>query len=72
MTIAASTIAPIAMAMPPRLMMLELDAQHMHAEIGDQHADRQRDDGDQRAADMQQEHDADERDDDALLDQRAS
>ena len=46
-------------------------AQQIHAEIGDQHAERQRDDGDQRAADMQQEHDADERDDEALLDERA-
>ena len=46
-------------------------AQHIHAEIGDQHSDRQRDDGDQRTADVQEEHDADERDDQALLDQRA-
>ena len=51
--------------------MLELKPQQMHAEIGDQHAERQRDDGDQRAAHMQQEHHADERDDEALLDQRA-
>ena len=36
---------------------------------GDQHADRQHQDGDQRAADMQQEHDADERDDDAFFGQ---
>ena len=47
-------------------------AQQIHAEIGDQYPDRQRDDGDQRAADMQEEHDADEGDDGALLDQRAS
>ena len=47
-------------------------AQQIHAEIGDQYPDRQRDDGDQRAADMQEEYDADEGDDDALLDQRAS
>ena len=47
------------------------DAEQLHAAIGDQHADRQHEDGDQRAAHMQQEHDADERDDQALLDQRA-
>ena len=46
-------------------------AQQLHAEIGDQHAERQRDDGDQRAAHVQQEDDADEGDDDAFLDQRA-
>ena len=40
-------------------------------QIGDQHAERQRDDGDQRAAHVQQEDDADQRDDEALLDQRA-
>jgi len=45
-------------------------AQEVHAEIGDQHPDRQRDDGNERAADMQQEHHADEGDDGALLDQR--
>src|SRR5438874_935788 len=43
----------------------------VHAEKGDQHTKRQRDDGDERTADMQQEHDTDERDDGALLDQRA-
>jgi hypothetical protein len=46
-------------------------AEQVHAEISDQHPERQRDDGDKRAADVQQEHDADERDDGALLDQRA-
>src|SRR6266446_7868897 len=44
--------------------------QHVHAEVGDQHSDRQRDDGDQRTTHMQEEHDADEGDDGALLDQR--
>ena len=66
-TIAASTIAPIAIAMPPRLMMLEL-TQQMHAEVGGQYAERERNDGDQRAANVKQEHDADERDDQALFD----
>ena len=71
-TIAASTMAPIAMAMPPRLMMFELRPSSCMAMNGDQHADRQHDDGHQRAAHVQEEDDADQRDDDALLDQRAA
>ena len=71
MTMAASIMAPTAMAMPPRLMMLEPSPIDLHRREGHQDADRQHQDGDQRAAQMQQEHDADERDDDALLDQRA-
>ena len=43
---------------------------HLHGDEGDQDADRQHQDRHQRAPDMQQEDDADERDDDALLDQR--
>ncbi len=39
-------------------------------DVGDQHAERQRDDGDQRATDVQQEDHAHERDDEAFLDQR--
>ena len=35
-----------------------------------QDAERQRNDGDQRAADVQQKHDADQRNDEAFLDQR--
>ena len=46
-------------------------AQQAHGDEGDQHADRQHDDGHQGAAHMQQEHDADQRDDDAFLEQRA-
>ena len=45
------------------------EPQQPHADIGDQHAERQRDDGDERAAGMQQEDDADERDDEAFLEQ---
>ena len=71
MTIAASTIAPIAIAMPPRLMMLEPMPEQLHGDERHQDADRQHQDRDQRAADVQQEHDADQRDDDALLEQRA-
>ena len=41
MTMAASTIAPMAMAMPPRLMMLELSPK-AYADIGDENAERQR------------------------------
>src|SRR5438045_2484358 len=43
----------------------------MHAEVSDQYAERQRDDGNERAAYVQQEHDADEGDDQTFLDQRA-
>ncbi len=39
------------------------EAQQPHADIGDQNAERQRDDGDEGAARVQQEDDADERDD---------
>ena len=46
-------------------------AQQIHAEVGNQHAERQRNDGDERAAHVQEEHHADERDDRALLDQRS-
>ena len=42
----------------------------MHRGEGHQHADRQRENGDQRAADVQEEHDAHQRDDEAFLDQR--
>ena len=42
----------------------------MHQDVGDEHAERQRDDGDERAAYMQQEDDTDERDDEAFLEQR--
>ena len=46
------------------------DAERVHTGERHQNADRQRQDRDQCAADMQQEDDADQRDDDALFDQR--
>ena len=63
-------MAPMAMAMPPRLMMFESKPEPVHRDEGDQHADRQHDDRDERAAHVQQEDDADERDDEAFLEQR--
>ena len=45
------------------------DAQRMHPGERDQDADRQRQDGHQRTAHMQQKDDADQRHDDAFLDQ---
>lgn len=42
----------------------------MHGQESEQNADRQGHDRDQRAADVQQEDDADEGDDETLLDQR--
>jgi hypothetical protein len=45
--------------------------EHVHADVGHQHPERQRDDGNEGTSDMEQKHDADERDDDTLLDQRA-
>ena len=46
-------------------------AKQVHAQIGDQHAERQRDDRDQRAAYMQKKDNADECHDQAFLYQRA-
>ena len=64
MMIAASTIAPMAMAMPPSDMMLALMPCQRMTMKRDQDGGRQREDGDQRAADVEQEEDADQRDDD--------
>ena len=47
------------------------EPQQLHRAEGHQDADGQHEDGDERAADMQEEDDADERHDDAFLDQRA-
>ena len=47
------------------------DAECMHAGKGDQNANRQRDDGDERTADMQQKDDADEGDNETFFEQRA-
>jgi hypothetical protein len=59
-TIAASTMVPSAIAIPPRPMIFELKPMTYSSPHGDQHADRQHQDGDQRAADMQQKEDADD------------
>ena len=69
MMMTASTIAPMAMAMPPSDMMFELIPCQYMTTNDDQHRNRQNDDGDQRAAEMQEERNAHERDDDAFLDQ---
>ena len=70
-TIAASIIAPIAIAMPPSDMMSAPTPTPPHGDERHQDADRQREDRHQRRARVQQEHDAHERDDDALLEQLA-
>ena len=49
--------------------MLEPEAKRFHRGEGHQHADREHEDRDQRAAHMQQEHDADQRNDGAFLDE---
>ena len=69
MMMTASTIAPIAMAIPPNDMMLELIPCRYITSERDQNCDRQNNDGDERAAEMQQKCDADKRDDDALFDE---
>ena len=44
--------------------------ERVHAGIRNEHAERQGDDGDERTSDVQQEHHAHERDDEAFLEQR--
>jgi hypothetical protein len=63
-------MAPIAIAMPPRHDVGAEPKQFHRAECH-QHADGQHQDCHQRAADVQQENNADQRNDDALLEQRA-
>ena len=46
------------------------DAERPHADVGNEYAERQRDDSDERAARVQQEDEAHERDDGAFLEQR--
>ena len=69
MMMTASTMAPMAMAMPPSDMMLELMPCAIHDQERDQHGDGQDDDGHQRAAQVQEEREADQRHDDAFLEQ---
>ena len=70
MMMAESTIAPIAMAMPPRDMMLLVRPDSSHIGRKERRiAIGQRDDRDQRGAHVPEKNDADERHDDALFDQ---
>ena len=69
--IEASTIAPIATAMPPSDMMLAVSPWYDIGTNASSTADRQGEDRDQRAARVQQEDEDHERDDEHLLDQRA-
>ena len=71
MMIEASTMAPIATAMPPSDMMLAFSPWPVHRDEREQHRDRQRQDRDQRAAEVEQEQHDHEADDQHLLDQPA-
>ena len=71
MTIAASIIAPIAIAMPPRLMILALIPSQRIATKAISTPTRQHQDRDQRAARVHQEYNADQRNDERFLGQRA-
>ena len=57
--------------MPPKTHDVGADAERMHAGEGDKHADRQREDGNERAARMQKKEDAHGSNDQAFLDERA-
>ena len=70
MTISASTVAPMAMAMPPRLMIVDGMPSRYIGMNDERDADRQREDRQQRAAEVQQEEEDHEADDDRLLDER--
>jgi hypothetical protein len=69
MMIAASTMAPMAIAMPPSDMMLEVSPSACMGMNESRIAIGQRDDRHQRRAHVPEEDEADQRDDDALLDQ---
>ena len=69
MIIAASTIAPMAIAMPPSDMMFEVSPSQQHWDEEKNDRDRQRNDPHQRRAHVPEEHDADQRDHDAFLDE---
>jgi hypothetical protein len=62
-------MTPMAMAIPLRLMMLELMPQPVHDDEGDQHTDRQHHDGDQGTAHMKEKQYANQSDYEAFLDQ---
>ena len=63
MTTAPSIIAPMAIAIPPRLMMLAPRPSQTHRAERHQDPDREHQDSHKRAAHVQQKDDADERDD---------
>jgi hypothetical protein len=67
---AASIMAPMAIAMPPKTHDIGAKTQQFHRAERHQYADRQHDDCHQRAAEMQQEDDADQRHHNAFLQQR--
>ncbi len=68
--IAASTMAPMAMAIPPRRHDVGSEVQGRHRHEGEQHGDRQRQDRDHRRADVQEKHEDDDRHHHDLLEQR--
>ena len=69
MIMAASTIAPMAIAMPPSDMMFEVSPSQNIGMNEEDDRNRQRDDRHQRRAHVPEEHDADQRDHDAFLDE---
>jgi hypothetical protein len=60
----------MAMAMPPSDMIVAGMPKQVHRDEGREHRERERDDRQQRAAQVQQEQHDDEGDDDHLLDER--
>ena len=69
-TISASTVAPIAIAMPPRLMIVDGMSSRYIGMNGERDAIGRLQDRQQRAAEVEQEQDDHQADDDRLLDQR--
>ena len=69
-TMTASASSPMAMAMPPSDMMLDDRPRYADPDERQQHGERQHDHHDERRSRVEQEDQADDRDDDRLLDQR--
>ncbi len=69
-TISASTVAPMAMAMPAQAHDGGRDVQQVHGDEADRHRHRDREDGQQRRAQVEQEEDDHQRHHDPLLEQR--
>ena len=72
MTMAASIIAPTAMAIPPKAHDVGAKADRPHGRERQKDSDGQHEDRYQRAAQVKQEDDADQGDDQAFLDERAA